>query len=411
MLMTDILKEVGRGKRGARDLTYEEALAAAELIVNGEATSAQIGAFFMAQRIKLESVDELKAFVTVFRRHAHRSEVPGGLDCAGPYDGRTNSFIATFATSFLLAACDLPVTLHGTKSLPPKWGVTLPDLLGEMGIHAEKMEPPAAAQSAGAAGRTGAAEVVRVRPGDAAEVAGVRPAGAVEAAGVHPVGAVAATGDRPSGAVEAARVRFVPAEVWCPPLARLRPIREELGLRSILNTIEKLLDFSQSPYLVYGVYHNTVFDRMAQLVQELGYRRALIVQGTQGSEDLFIDRATRTYVVDQGTAKLHVIDPETYGLDTPLPEMNTPWSAQQQLRVTEAVLRGEAHPAFVNQVLLNGAVRLELAERVSSVEEGVYTCKALLDSGAAWEAYCLWQEAMRLTQTAAAERGQISRKA
>ncbi|GIP08387.1 MAG: anthranilate phosphoribosyltransferase [Paenibacillus macerans] len=389
MLMTDILKEVGRGKRGARDLNYEEALAAAELIVNGDASPAQIGAFFMAQRIKLESVDELKAFVTVFRRHAHRSEVPGGLDCAGPYDGRTNSFMATFATSFLLAACELPVTLHGTKSLPPKWGVTLSDLLGEMGIHAEKMEPPAAAQPAGAARSGGAAEMVGVRPASAAEVAGVRPGCAVTAAGV----------------------RFVPAEVWCPPLARLRPIREELGLRSILNTIEKLLDFSQSPCLVYGIYHNTVFDRIAQLIQELDYRRALIVQGTQGSEDLFIDRPTRTYVVDQGSAKLRVIDPETYGLDTPLPEANTPWSAQQQLRVTEAVLRGEAHPAFVNQVLLNGAVRLELAERVSSVEEGVYTCKALLDSGAAWDAYCLWQEAMRLTQTAAAEREQISRKA
>ncbi|MED4955092.1 anthranilate phosphoribosyltransferase, partial [Paenibacillus macerans] len=229
---------------------------------------------------------------------------------------------------------------------------------------------------------------------------GVRPASAAEVAGV-----------RPGCAVTAAGVRFVPAEVWCPPLARLRPIREELGLRSILNTIEKLLDFSQSPCLVYGIYHNTVFDRIAQLIQELDYRRALIVQGTQGSEDLFIDRPTRTYVVDQGSAKLRVIDPETYGLDTPLPEANTPWSAQQQLRVTEAVLRGEAHPAFVNQVLLNGAVRLELAERVSSVEEGVYTCKALLDSGAAWDAYCLWQEAMRLTQTAAAEREQISRKA
>ncbi|RRJ67426.1 hypothetical protein EHV15_06015 [Paenibacillus oralis] len=274
-----------------------------------------------------------------------------------------------------------------------------------MGIHAEKMEP------AGAARPGGTAEAAGVRPGGAVEAAEVRLGGAVEAARVRPASAAEVAEVRPGGAVAAARVRFVPAEIWCPPLARLRPIREELGLRSILNTIEKLLDFSQSPYLVYGVYHNTVFDRMAQLIQELDYRRALIVQGTQGSEDLFIDRPTRTYVVDQGTAKLHVIDPETYGLDTPLPETNTPWSAQQQLRVTEAVLRGEAHPAFVNQVLLNGAVRLELTGRAGSVEEGVYTCKALLDSGAAWDVYRRWQEAMRLTQTAAAERTQISRKA
>ncbi|MGG6313612.1 anthranilate phosphoribosyltransferase [Paenibacillus macerans] len=359
MTMTEILKEVGRGKRGARDLTYEEAASAAELIVSGEATSAQIGAFFMAQRIKLESVDELKAFVAVFRKHAHRSPIPQGLDCAGPYDGRTTSYMATFATSFLLAAGGLPVTLHGTRTLPPKWGVTLTDLLGELGVDGSLMEWAPSARPADFAG-----------------------------------------------------VRFVPAEVWCPPLAKLRPIREELGLRTILNTIEKLLDYSDSPYLVYGVYHNTVFDRMAQLIQEFDYRKALIVQGAQGSEDLFIDRPTRTYVVDGGQAKLHLIDPETYGLDTPLPEEHeAAWTAAKQLSVTEQVLQGKAHPAYVNQVLLNGAVRLELAGRVDSVEEGIYTCKALLDSGSPWDTYCSWRDTLRMEQAANAERAKAPHQA
>lgn len=359
MTMTEILKEVGRGKRGARDLTYEEAASTAELMIGGHATPAQIGAFFMAQRIKLESVDELRAFVTVFRKHAHRSPIPQGLDCAGPYDGRTTSFMATFATSFLLAAGGLPVTLHGTPSLPPKWGVTLTDLLSELGVDSRLMEWAPAARPADFAG-----------------------------------------------------VRFVPAEVWCPPLARLRPIREELGLRTILNTIEKLLDFSDSPFLVYGVYHNTVFDRMAQLIEQLDYRRALIVQGAQGSEDLFIDRPTRTYVVGDGEAKLHVVDPETYGLDTPLPEEeDTVWTAAKQLKVTEQVLQGDAHPAYVNQVLLNGAVRLELAGRVDSVEEGIYTCKALLDDGSPWATYCSWRDTLRLEQAAATERAKAPHQA
>lgn len=358
MVMTDILKEIGRGKRGARDLTYEEAVAAAEQMISGKASPAQIGAFFMAQRIKLESVDELKAFVTVFRKSAHRSPIPQGIDCAGPYDGRTTSYMATFATSFLLAAGGLPVTLHGTKSLPPKWGVTLPDLLGELGVDTDIMEWAPSARPADFAG-----------------------------------------------------VRFVPAEVWCPPLAKLRPIREELGLRTVLNTIEKLMDYSDSPYLVYGVYHNTVFDRMAQLIQRLDYRKALIVQGSQGSEDLFIDRPTRTYRVDGSEAKLHVIDPETYGLDTPLPEEHAAWTAAKQLHVTEQVLQGKAHPAYVNQVLLNGAVRLELAGRVDSVEEGIYTCKTLLDSGSPWDTYCSWRDTLRLEQAAAAERAKASHQA
>lgn len=338
--MIDLLKEVARGKRGARDLTYEESLAAAEAILTLQATPAQIGAFFIAERVKLESVEELEAFVAVCRKYAHRAPVPDGIDCAGPYDGRKSSFIATFATAFLLASAGLPATLHGMASLPPKWGVTLHDILGEAGINAELLSHE---QAQHAARETG--------------------------------------------------VLYVPAEQWCPPLKRLRAIREELGMRTALNTAEKLINYAHSPYTVFGVYHNTVFDRLARLLVKLQYRKALIVQGPEGSEDLFIDRPTRTYKVEDGQFQLHIIDPETLGLDMPLPSQ-TVWTAGEQLRVTEAVLRGEADMAYCNQVLLNGAVRLHIADRVNSVEEGLYTCKSLLDSGRAWDVYAKWREAL-----------------
>ncbi|PYI52889.1 anthranilate phosphoribosyltransferase [Paenibacillus flagellatus] len=338
--MIHLLKEVARGKRGARDLSYEEGLEAAESIWGLTATPAQIGAFFIAERIKMESVDELEAFVTVCRRYAHRESVQEGLDCAGPYDGRKSSFFATYATAFLLAAAGLPVTLHGTASLPPKWGTTLHDVLAASGIDAGKLSR-----------------------------------------------------DRSIRIARETGVLYVPAEQWCPPLARLRPIREELGMRTVLNTAEKLADYAHSPYLAFGVYHNTVFDRLARLLVKLGYRKALIVQGPEGSEDLFIDRPTRTYTVENGEFALHVIDPESYGLDAPLPE--TDWTPAEQVRTTEAVLRGESDAAFYNQVLLNGAVRLRLAERAKSVEEALYACKSLLDNGDAWSLYVRWRDAMQ----------------
>lgn len=341
-MIIELMKEVGRGKRGARDLTFEEALLAADLIVNQKASQAQIGAFLMAERIKMESVEEMEAFVEVCRKQAYRSPIlQEGLDCAGPYDGRKKTFYATFATAFLLAAAGLPTTIHGMASLPPKWGITLHDLLEEMGIHAEQLSRE---QIIGAASGTG--------------------------------------------------VLFVPAELWCPPLKELRATREELGMRTVLNTAEKLVDYSCSPYLVYGVYHNTVFERMAKLLVKLEYRKALIVQGAEGSEDIFIERPTRTYIVEDGEARLHVIDPETYGLDTPLPETEEAWTAAKQIEVTEAVLQGGGHIAYMNQVLLNAAVRLRLSERVESIEEGLYTCKHLLENGSAWELYRKWKGAM-----------------
>ncbi|WP_025686394.1 anthranilate phosphoribosyltransferase [Paenibacillus maysiensis] len=339
MNIIEILKEVGRGKRGARDLNYAEAEAAAELIMTRSATPAQIGAFFAAERIKMESIAELEAFVNVCRKYTHRFPMQEGIDFAGPYDGRKSSFIATFATAFLLASCGIPVTMHGSAPLPPKWGVTLPLLLQEMGVTSGNMTRETAIHAAKLTG-----------------------------------------------------VLFVASEQWCAPLRDLRPIREELGLRTVLNTAEKLVDYGSSPYIVFGVFHNTVFDKTAKLMQNLNYRRALIVQGSEGSEDLFIDRPTRTYLLANGEGSLQVIDPEMYGLDSVVPEHN--WTPAEQLRITEEALQGIAPIAFSNQVLLNGAVRLFVAGRVDSVEEGLYTCKPLLENGDAWNLYCRWREAM-----------------
>lgn len=71
----------------------------------------------------MESVAELEAFVNVCRKYTHRFPMQEGIDFAGPYDGRKSSFIATFATAFVLASCGIPVTMHGSAPLPPKWGL------------------------------------------------------------------------------------------------------------------------------------------------------------------------------------------------------------------------------------------------------------------------------------------------
>ena len=336
MDMSQILREVGRGKRGSRDLNYTEALTVAEKILKQEVSPAQTAAFLMAERMKMENVEELEAFVHACRNSAERfTTFQNGLDCAGPYDGRTKSFMATFPVAFVLAAAGLPVTLHGSDPLPPKWGVTLSVLLKEVGIDTHKMDREDARSAA-------------LRSG----------------------------------------VMYVSSEDWCAPLRKLRPLREELGFRTVFNTAEKLIDYNHSPYLVFGVFHNTFLDRIAKLLTRFNYRRAYVVQGMEGSEDLYIDRPTRVYAVEDSDMKLELVDPAAYELDMPVPELV--WTAAKQLEVAESVLSGEGHIAFVNQVLLNGGFRLYVAGRVNSIEEGIYTCQGLLESGAAYRIYQQW---------------------
>ncbi|ANE48120.1 anthranilate phosphoribosyltransferase [Paenibacillus swuensis] len=337
--MITLLKEVGRGKRGARDLTYEEARKAARLILSGEATPVQIGAFLVAERIKMESIEEIQAFVHTCKEQSQRYPMPGGLDCSGPYDGRTRTFIATIPTAFVLSACGLPVTLHGSKSLPPKWGITLSDVFSALGVPAGEL--PSEALTA---------------------------------------------------AAEQTSLLFVPAERWCPALAQMRPYREQLGLRTVFNSAEKLLRYSEADYMVTGVFHGTVFEKMAKLVGDLGVKRGLIVQGMEGSEDLTVDKRTRTYTVNDGHCELFVIDPEVYELQTELPEVPEGyWDAQQQAATCMSVLHGNAELAYVNMVLLNSAVRLWIAEKAESIEQGVYIAKGALESGDALRQFEAWQ--------------------
>ncbi|OYD07082.1 anthranilate phosphoribosyltransferase [Paludifilum halophilum] len=335
--MFDLLKEVGRGKKGAKNLTYEQACNAAERILTGKATSAQIGAFFMAERIKMESPEEILAFVEALRVHSIRYLLYGGIDCAGPYDGRRHSWIATLPTAFVLTACGLPVTLHGSPALPPKRGIALIDVLKEMGLSVRRCSREALQAGADQSG-----------------------------------------------------FLFVPADSWCAPLRAIRPLREELGFRTLLNTAEKLIRFSDAPYMAIGVFHKTAFDKMTEILTHIGVHSGIIVQGTEGSEDLPVDRRSRAAILRKGRCETMIFDPDSYGLKKRMP--NIEWTAKRQAQTISEVLQGSGEPAYRNMVLLNSAVRLWTAGRAESPEEGLERACHTLDRGLALHQYQWWRE-------------------
>jgi len=333
--MERFLKEVARGKRGARDLILDEAREAARLIVDGNATPAQIGSFLVAERIKTESEEEILAFAEALREKARRladfghegKAGPGtGIDCAGPYNGRRNTFFASWPAAFVLAEAGLAVTLHGVREIGPKRGVTLHKMLLVRGIDPD--EAPL---------------------------------------------------ERLSRAFAETGVGYAPAERLCPPLKNLHDIREQLGVRTVLNTAEKLVDYGCSPFLAMGIFHRTVAERYARVASRLGYERTAVVQGMEGSEDLYIDRPTWTWLAEGDRITAQAIDPERYGLKRDVPGVE--WTAGRQMEMAEAVLAGTAPEAYIDMTLLNVAFRLQLAGRVPSMEDGLEWSRSLLFSG------------------------------
>jgi anthranilate phosphoribosyltransferase len=334
--MQTYLREVARGPKGARDLSYDLAHEAACHIFDGAATAAQVGAFLTALRLKGESVDELLAFAEALRERTKTltppDEVSGVLDCSGPYDGRSHSFAATIPVSLLLAAAGVPVVLHGSASLPPKYGVTLADIWIELGLCGARSSQ-------------------------------------------H-------TPDSVKDQLVRHRLVLLDTEQWCTPLATLRSVREQLGVRTLLNTVEKFLNLAQAEMVVAGVFHGTALDNAAALAARLGYRKALIVQGVDGSEDIPTHRPSAACQVVDGQVEKFVIDPGALGMSAPCPRVEL--SATEQAAEVRRVLREREHP-YRNMVLLNAGLRLWWSGRTNDVGQGVELARELLDSGRAWQ--------------------------
>jgi anthranilate phosphoribosyltransferase len=322
--MQSFIKEVGRGKKGAKDLLLHDAKRAAAAIADGGATPAQIGGFFMAERMKGESVEELLGFIEALRERSIRVATNrlGMLDCAGPYDGRGKSFAATIPVAAVLASHGVPAVLHGAPTLPPKFGVSLLEILQALGVST----------------------------------------------------------DAPEKTLESAGVAFLNTEQLCPPLEQLRPIREQLGVRTLLNTAEKFLNLAGAEWLVAGVFHTSAMEKAAELMMRLNYRRGMVVQGIDGSEDIPVTRPSACYIVQGDTYEKHVIDPREYDLHAALEAERM--SPQEQAAAIASVLNGEPS-AYRNMVLLNSALRLWFVERAASVAEGVDMAREAIDSGRA----------------------------
>ena len=324
------LREIGQGPRNCRDLTREEARDAMSLILSQQATRAQMGAFLLLQRFKGESSDELLGFADAVREEAHviRPDVEGLLDVGSPYDGRKRSIVVSPASSIVVAAAGVPVLMHGEKDLGPKHGVPIGDVLEALGVEID-----------------GSPDRVQVSLEE-------------------------------TGAGYAHQARFVPA------LAALQDVREEIALRSAIHTVEKIYNLAGATYSIIGLTHLPYMEKMLAAASQLGFRRIMIVQGIEGNEDAPTSRPCRAFLWQQGETQELRIDAAEYGLQPASREEMAGGDAEHNAGIARRILEGE-RGAYRDLVLLNAGLRLFLAERAKSIQEGIQAASQTIDSGAA----------------------------
>ena len=341
--MKKFVQIVGRGEKLARDLTREEALEAMRTLLAGEGTPAQVGGFLIAMRVKSESVEECIGFTQGARECFDPPALApaGSIDVGAPHDGRVRIAPLTWLAALITAAGGVATVTSGTPDLAPKHGVGVPEVLEALGV-----DPMAA----GAAG--------------------------------------------PS-TLDTLNLTYQPVAQWFPEWEAFRSIREELGLRPLQSTVEKLLNPCRADHSVVGVFHKPYMERLAEVLRALGVRRAAVVQGPEGGVVPSVRRKTTLVWADQEGLATEVIDPAALGI-THAAEPAMPAEPAAIAEGYAAVLGNlpEADPAWRDAACLASGLMLAIVQR-TSVAEGFNQALELLASGAVRELWERWAEAVR----------------
>ena len=310
------LGKVGSGEHTSSGLSREEAADALELMLDGDATPAQIGAFLIAHRIRRPEPQELAGMLASYRRHGPRLTTPGRRAlCFGvPYDGRSRTAPILPLLALCLAAAGLPVVLHGGAPMPVKYGVTLAELFACLGLEWRGL----------------------------------------------PLAAVQERLDRHGLALTHQPDHFAAAE-------RLVPVRDAIGKRPPVASLELLWTPHRGErLLVSGFVHPPTESRAWEALAAVAETDILTVKGLEGSTDLPTSRAGITARVRQGEVERILLHPRDHGILGDQPA----WSDLDTWRADALAALQDEGP-LAEALRWNLAAYLWLAERVSELPQEI----------------------------------------
>ena len=311
-----------------RDLTTEQMETAMNIIMQGEATSAQIAGFIVALRMKGECVDELTAAARVMRRLSSKVEINAQplVDTCGTGGDGLKTFNISTASSIVAASAGVKIAKHGNRSVSSKSGSA--DVLEALGVKLE-ISPQRIAQC-------------------------------VEKIGIG--------------------FMFAPMHHSCMKHA-IGP-RKELGVRTLFNLLGPLTNPADAKRQVLGVFDDQWLEPLAHVLQSLGTEHALIVHAQDGLDEISISSATNICELRDGDIKLYQVTPEDCGLKSSSLNDIKVDNVTDSAKMIISVLNGEPSTA-ADIVCLNAGAAIYVAVKISSLKEGVQLAAKQLASKAA----------------------------
>jgi anthranilate phosphoribosyltransferase len=314
-------------------LTEEETAAAFGVVMRGEASPVQTAALLMGLRSKGETADELAGAATALRRAMVRLQVAEGValvDTCGTGGGRVGTLNLSTAAAFVTAGAGVAVAKHGNRSYTSRCGSA--DVIEALGVEATL--PPEAA-----------AEVLRQ------------------------VGMV-----------------FLFAPNYHPAMRHVAPVRNELGVATIMNLLGPLVNPAGVTRQVIGVADGDRASLVAQALGRLGAAHALVLHAAVGMDEISPSGTTRVWEVRNGSVEHWEIDPADHGLRCDDLRSLAGGEPLENAERIERLLEGHSEEALRCAVLLNAAAALYVSGNGWSFEEAAERAAAALDEGTGAEA-------------------------
>jgi anthranilate phosphoribosyltransferase len=330
--MKDLIAKIGKGQKAGKDLTWEEAKQAMRLLIEGQATPVQVGAFLLAMRVKMESFPELAAFTAVAREYVPALDVPRSLPVVDlpTYAGKQETFHALVGAAIVAAAGGAVILMHGHEGVPDRPGASA--ALAKLGIPID-LPPKRTAEELAAKG-----------------------------------------------------FAYLDIALYHPPVAHFLDLRHELGVRSFFHPVAKMLNPGRAASQVIGLTHPPYFEKTAEALKMLGRRRALIVRGVEGDPELSIASVTKLLELRDERIFPLTLQPKDFGLAMGSPQEMAgfpPAQLEQEAALLRRILHNQVRGGQRDWVALNAAMLLYAAGKASSISAGVPLALQTLESGAA----------------------------
>src|SRR5216683_3326643 len=333
-----ILDALHRIANHRESLSREESRQVMSQILAGECTDAQIAALLVALHMKGETVEEIVGFAEAIRLAAAPLplqtdsivDVSGTgrdalVDTCGTGGDASGTFNISTATAFVVAGAGVRVAKHGNRSVTSKCGSA--DVMEALGVNINL-----------------------------------------------PTAQIAAC-------LEQVGIAFLFAPAMHSAMRHVQTARRELHLRTVFNLLGPLTNPARATCQVVGVYSADLVEKLAEALSMLGLRRALVVHGSDGLDEITITASTRIAEVRDGQVHSYEVTPEEFGLQRATLEEISGGDAARNAALIREVLAGKKS-ARRDIVLLNAAAALVAAGRADHLRDAVPLAAKAIDSGA-----------------------------